>query len=197
MIASLFEPQTLPRFSVVVEDPAWPERGGGNRGAQMHYPVMTVRQIVNLPVRHCLAADCHLWLWTTDTFLPDAFRVLEARGVEYKRSWAWVKHDGRRLQTGLGQYARACHEWLILGTKGKTSLPDPHHRPPSVIMAPRGPHSRKPDEAWSVIETVSAGRTGPRLELNARQHREGWTAVGHETSGTTIEQFLRPYAWGR
>lgn len=190
----------LPRYSVVVEDPAWPESGGGGRGAQEHYPLMTVAQIVALPVRDCLADDAHYWLWATDSYLPAALQVLEARGCRYVRSFVWVKYvdeglEGGRLQLGLGQYARSAHEWLLLGTRGKTALPCPAKRPASVIVAERGKHSAKPAEAWDVIEAVSSGRTGPRLELNARTARPGWTAVGHETSGTTIEEFLKPYRW--
>lgn len=188
----------LPRYAVVVEDPAWPERGGGGRGAQEHYPLMSVADICALPVRDCLADDAHYWLWATDSYLPDALRVLEARGCRYVRSFCWVKAqaaEAERLQLGLGQYARGAHEWLLLGTRGRAAVPAPDQRPASVIVARRGEHSAKPDEAWRVIEAVSSGRLGPRLELNARTARPGWTAVGHETSGTTIEQFLQPYRW--
>jgi len=197
----LFPPHNLPRYSVVVEDPAWPESGGGGRGAQEHYPLMTVKQIIALPVVRCLADDAHYWLWVTDTHLPDAFDVLRARGVRYARSWSWVKCRTAEdvdditdadLQIGLGQYARSCHEHLILGTRGATSMPNPSRRPKSVIPARRGQHSAKPEAAWAVIEAVSAGRSGPRLELNARTERSGWTPVGH-AFGNTIEGFLQPY----
>lgn len=186
----------LPRFSVVVEDPAWPENGGGGRGAQEHYPLMKVADIKALPVVDCLADDAHYWLWATDTYLPDAIQILQARGCRYVKTFCWVKgvaHDaGISLQTGLGQYARSCHEFLLLGTRGVTALPAPAVRPSTVIVAKRAEHSAKPEAAWAVIEAVSSGRTGPRLELNARTERPGWTAVGHAT-GQTIEAFLAPY----
>jgi len=197
MTPTLFGAADLPRYSVVVEDPAWPEHGGGRRGAQNHYPLMTVAQIVALPVRECLADDAHYWLWATDSYLPQALQVLESRGCRYVRSFCWVKAEdwGEAVQMGLGQYARGAHEWLLFGTRGQAAVPDPAKRPASVIVAKRTQHSAKPDAAWHVIESVSHRRTGPRLELNARTARPGWTAVGHETSGTTIEQFLQPYRW--
>lgn len=191
----------LPRFSVVVEDSAWEERGGGGRGAQEKYPLMTVEAIRALPVVDCLADDCHYWFWVTDTFLPHAFPILKARGVRYVRSWSWVKARTAEdvedlteddLQMGIGQYARGCHEHLLLGTRGAASVPPPHLRPKSVIVDRREEHSSKPPNAWDVIEAVSSGRTGPRLELNARTARPGWTAVGTEF-GQTIEAFLAPY----
>lgn len=197
----LFPRSNLPRYSVVVEDSAWPESGGGGRGAQEHYPLMTVKQIIALPVVRALADDCHYWLWATDTHLPDAFDVMRSRGCRYVRTWSWVKcrtagdvdditEDD--LQMGIGKYARSCHEHLILGTRGATSMPSPATRPKSVIPARRGEHSAKPERAWEIIEAVSAGRVGPRLELNARVARPGWTPVGH-AFGTTIEGFLQPY----
>jgi N6-adenosine-specific RNA methylase IME4 len=188
--------QGLPRFAVVVEDPAWPENGGGGRGAQEHYPTMTVAAIRALPVVDCLADDCHYWLWATDTYLPDAFDVLKARGCRYVRTFSWVKGedlgDTIKLQAGLGQYARSCHEHLLLGTRGAAAVPFPALRPRSVIVAKRTEHSAKPAEAWDVIAAVSHGRPGPRLELNARTSRPGWTGVGHELN-QTIEGFLAPY----
>lgn len=48
----------------------------------------------------------------------------------------------------------------------------------SLIRAPRREHSRKPDEQYERIEALC---NGPRLELFARQQREGWTAWGNET----------------
>lgn len=200
----LFPRPDLPRYSVVVEDSAWPENGGGGRGAQTKYPTMTVKAIIALPVRLALADDCHYWLWVTDTHLPDAFDVLRARGVRYVRTWSWVKCrtaddvddiTDADFQIGIGQYARSCHEHLILGTRGSTSIPSPATRPKSVIPARRTEHSRKPEAAWAIIEAVSAGRVGPRLELNARESRPGWTPVGH-AFGTTIEDFLKPYREG-
>ena len=197
MTGNLWVPDDLPRYSVVVEDPAWPERGGGGRGAQEHYPLMSTDEICALPVRDCLAEDVHYWLWTTNRFLPDALRVLAARNCCYKTLFVWYKSTSAesRPQVGLGQYARGSHELLLFGTRGRPALPAPAVRPSTVIVAPRGPHSAKPEAAWQVIEAVSSGRNGLRLELNARQARPGWTAIGHESSGTTIEQFLQPYRW--
>lgn len=41
----------------------------------------------------------------------------------------------------------------------------------------RGKHSRKPDEAFDVFESVSPG---PRLELFSRRPRDGWSVWGEE-----------------
>lgn len=183
-------PDARPLYSVAVEDPAWPEHGGGKvkRGADRHYGLMTVEQIVALPIHRVMADDAHYWLWATDNYLHDAMHVLEARGFRYVRTFQWVKMDNGRLQTGLGQYGRGSHEHLLFGTRGKSAVPPPWFRPPSVILAPRTQHSAKPEAAWQVIEQVSSQRHGPRVEFNCRTPRAGWTGVGHDL-GISIEQF--------
>lgn len=189
--------ERLERFAVGVEDPAWPERGGGQikRGADRHYGLMSVADIIALPIRYVMADDAHYWLWATDNYLQDAFKVLEARGFRYVRTFVWVKGAANEpgdvtIQTGLGQYGRGAHEYLLFGTRGQACVPPPDRRPPSVILAKRGQHSAKPAEAWDVIEKVS--RPGPRVEFNSRVERLNWTAVGNETTGT-IEEFCSKY----
>lgn len=193
------------RYSVGVEDPAWPESGGGVRGADSKYPLMTVAAIVALPISFCMDTDAHYWLWATDNYLEAAFAVLRARGFRYVCSFVWVKTPtvrrvvGRlrfmdlrqfKLQRGMGQYSRKSHEYLLFGSRGAAAVPPPHRRPPSVIFGKRGDHSSKPYEAWEVIDKVS--RCGPCVEFNARERRLGWTPVGHEFN-ITIEQFCQPY----
>lgn len=204
-------------YRTIVSDPPWLERGGGKskRGADRHYPLMDKKRIaetMRLAPEWSLAPSCHLWLWATSNFLPDALWVMQALGFEYKTSAVWVKtdvvealaaenepveteplfdssgkHIGYRLieelnlrsgmQIGLGQYMRHAHEWLLLGTRGKAMVPEPANRMPSVIFAPRTKHSRKPIEAYRLIESTSPG---PRLEMFAREPRDGWSVFGNE-----------------
>jgi N6-adenosine-specific RNA methylase IME4 len=53
--------------------------------------------------------------------------------------------------------------------------------PPSVITSPRREHSRKPDEAYDLIERMYPEL--PKLELFARQARPGWDAWGNHAPG--------------
>jgi N6-adenosine-specific RNA methylase IME4 len=57
----------------------------------------------------------------------------------------------------------------------------PANRPSSVITAPRREHSRKPDEAYELIEQMYPEL--PKIELFARQRRNGWDAWGKEVPG--------------
>jgi hypothetical protein len=83
------------------------------------------------------------------------------------------------LQIGLGQYMRHAHEWLLLGTRGRAMIPEPANRMPSVIFAERTKHSKKPQEAYGLIERASPG---PRLEMFAREPRDGWDVWGNEVA---------------
>jgi hypothetical protein len=72
----------------------------------------------------------------------------------------------------------------------KRAQPAPRQlRPPravlssSVIRAPRRQHSRKPDKAYEIIERMYP--TLPKIELFARNVRDGWAAWGNQAPSTT------------
>jgi hypothetical protein len=79
---------------------------------------------------------------------------------------------------GLGFYCRTQHEHLLIATRGVRLHPSPSNLSSSVIYGPRREHSRKPDEAYEVIERMYPEL--PKLELFARKRRPGWTVWGNE-----------------
>lgn len=166
-------------YRCILLDCPWPERGGGRRGADMHYPVMSKSEIIR--TIYCSgvwdpANNAHLWSWTTDNYLKDALFVMEALGFRYVRTMAW--HKGGRF--GLGQYLRGAHELCLFGVRGRLSAMARDQ--PSAFDAPKRAHSQKPDESYSIIEKVSPG---PRLEMFARSHRPGWDSWGDEVDSAT------------
>lgn len=182
----------LKRYRCIVTDPPWPENGGGKskRGADRHYQTMSVRDIVALHQMHLGVQllgsvlnpnslideerGCHLWVWATSNYLPSALTLINHLGFRYIRDAVWVKVAKNKLQIGLGQYLRGAHELLLMGSRGPASVPEPHNIP-SVILAERTRHSRKPDASYKMIETVSPG---PRLEMFSTQTRDGWDRHG-------------------
>ena len=56
-------------------------------------------------------------------------------------------------------------------------VPKPENRPPDVFFAERGRHSEKPVVAYQLIEKMSPG---PRLEMFARDPRDGWDVWGND-----------------
>ncbi len=80
----------------------------------------------------------------------------------------------------MGYYFRQRHELLYVATRGAMPAPAPAARVDSVIEAPRQAHSAKPDSVYEVIERMYP--TLPRVELFARQRREGWAAWGNQSA---------------
>ena len=82
---------------------------------------------------------------------------------------------------GLGQWSRCEHEHLLVCRRGDIAVPAASARQRSVIYAPRGVHSAKPEAAWHVIETTSRATVGDvvGVEFFCRTPRTGWTGWGH------------------
>jgi N6-adenosine-specific RNA methylase IME4 len=168
------------RYAVLYADPPWHfevynEESGVERAAGNHYSTMSLDEISTLPIPSLATPDAVLFMWTTAPHLQESFQVFAAWGFEYKTNAVWVKD-----KIGLGYFIRGQHEHLLIATRGDMPCPLPANRPPSVINAPRREHSRKPDEAYELIERMYPEL--PKLELFARQQRPGWAAWGNETS---------------
>lgn len=191
-------------------DPPWAERGAGKskRGADKHYPVMTTQQILSTIMGSGLwtpdTRGCSVWMWATANYLADALWLMHRLGATYVTNVVWVKAERQKIiaqhlvtalhstvdvvvpeKPSLGQRVRMCHEHLLFGRIGKVPVPEPADRLPSVIYAPRGKHSAKPDEAYHLVETHDglAGNAKNALEWFAREQRPGWDSWGNEVPG--------------
>jgi N6-adenosine-specific RNA methylase IME4 len=164
------------RYPVIYADPPWKFQlyNGPDYDRSPDYPAMETEQICAMPIADIATPDAVLFMWTTPVHLPDALRVLEAWGFEHVTNVVWVKD-----KPGLGHWVRNQHELLIIARRGDMPTPLPANRPPSVINAQRREHSRKPDEAYEMIERMFPDL--PRIELFARSRRPGWDAWGNET----------------
>ena len=83
-------------YRVILADPPWSYRNGGNGAAKNHYPTLTTAglcalQIDDCPVNGLAAPDCVLLLWGTWPLVPDALQVMEAWGFTYVTGFPWVK----------------------------------------------------------------------------------------------------------
>ena len=177
-------------FRTIVADPPWKYGKWGkasekaflvsgiceetNKEIPMPYPTMSVDEICALKVGELAADDCDLYLWTTQKYLPDAFKVLAAWGFKYCQTLTWCK-----TPRGTGQGGLFCPttEFLILGRKGKMPKKARIDSTWWNVKRPHNSHSTKPEFFQDLIETVS---DGPRLELFARRPRDGWTVWGNE-----------------
>lgn len=162
------------KFGCIYSDPPWKYGNQATRAATSdHYRTLSVDELCNWPLSDYAADDAHLHLWTTNAFLPDAFRVIAAWGFEYRSCFVWVK-----TQMGIGNYWRVSHEFLLLGIRGNAKR---FHNRSLMSWAEfeRGKHSSKPEEVRGFIEAASLG---PYLELFGRKSVAGWTVLGNQVA---------------
>jgi N6-adenosine-specific RNA methylase IME4 len=165
--------ETPKKFRTILADPPWDIQQKGARGAEIHYDLMTLDQIKAMPVADLAAPDSHLWLWTTNASLRDAYDVAEAWGFTVRSPLTWIK-----FRLGLGNYLRNATEHLLLCTRGKA--PVNFRAQPTWINAPVQDHSHKPEEQYALVERISSG---PYLELFARRRPSSnapWAVWGNE-----------------
>lgn len=172
---SLVPLATIGRFPVLYVDPPWRYDFAADDAdvIENHYPTMTLDEICALPVSDVALEDCVLFLWTTSPKLEESFRVLNAWGFTYRTCAVWDKQ-----WIGPGYYFRQRHELLLVATKGTLPVPSPSNRPDSVFTEKRTAHSRKPEVAYRLIESMYPEL--PKLELFSRESREGWDSWGNE-----------------
>lgn len=170
------------KYDVILADPPWKYRNWSKRGegksAACHYDTMAVDDIMRLPVGNIAAKDSVLFMWATFPLLPQAFAVMRAWGFDYKTGGAWAKKTKNGKDAfGTGYIFRSAAELFLVGTRGHVSPLNRKTR--NIINAVAREHSRKPDEQYELIENLFPGTN--RIELFARQHREGWDVFGNET----------------
>lgn len=95
-------------YSVIYADPPWSYRqcgtGPKSRGnAVQHYHTMAVEDICALPIQRLAGGGCALFMWATFPTIPDALRVMQAWGFEYKTAaFVWVKKKPQERYPVLG-----------------------------------------------------------------------------------------------
>jgi len=159
-------------YEVIVYDPPWdygdeydPE---GWRGAPP-YPTMSLEEIA--ADFHGAADDCVLWLWTTHRFMRHSFGLLDGWGFQDKSILTWCKD-----RFGLGKWLRSQSEFCIMATRGQPKIHLTNQT--TVLHAKMREHSRKPDEFYTMVESLCLGSKYDRF---GREQRPGWIVGGNDT----------------
>jgi N6-adenosine-specific RNA methylase IME4 len=174
------------RFGCIYADPPWQYDNQATRASTgNHYSGMTVDELCALPVSQIAADDAHLHLWTTNAFLFDCQRIMEAWGFEYRSTFIWAKP-----QMGIGNYWRNSHEMMLTGVRGDAKRFNDHSMK-SWVIADRGAHSAKPEQVRQMIERAS---NGPYLEMFARRITTGWAAWGNQIERSMFDDAVREVA---
>lgn len=165
------------KYRTVVIDPPWEmkklEREVRPNQVEFDYPTMTVAEIKDLPIKElCIESGSHIYLWTTQKYLPISFQIFEHWGIAYIFTMVWHKSGGFQ-PFNLAQYN--C-EFVLFGRIGNLDFSTTKDFP-CCFEGERQGHSIKPDRFYEIVQRVSAE---PRLEMFTRKQREGFTVWGNE-----------------
>ena len=170
------------KYYIIYADPPWSfktySEKGKDRSPEKHYPVLSIADIIRLPVDSIAKDNAVLLMWVIDPLLDQAFKVIDAWGFKYKTvGFTWAKSNKTKpgFFTGLGYWTRGNPEMCLLATKGKPKRLS--KSVPQLVIDQRREHSKKPDIMYKHIENLLEG---PYIELFARQKVSGWDAWGNE-----------------
>lgn len=171
-------PITSPKgkYDVVVIDPPWDmkriemeERPGD---LEFDYPTMTEDELELLEIPS--AENCHLWLWTTQRFLPMAFRLCASWEFKYVCMFVWKKTKGMQ-PIGLPYYNAEFVLYCRKGTPKFTTTKD--FRVCNSWKKDSQRHSEKPEEFYDMVRRVTKGK---RLDMFSRRKIKGFSNWGLE-----------------
>lgn len=173
-------------FDLIVADPPWTYGSRGARSgrhAELDYPTMSVEEICALPVAQAAAETAILQLWFTGAFGEQAYQVCRAWGFEpvrIDRVWAKRKVNDKPHAV-TGPWGMTDCEFILLGTRGKANSTLLTSRSGYTLKHEQYPgrHSRKPASFYDEMEE-RFGNCQWRLEMFAREARDGWCRWGNE-----------------
>ena len=186
------------KYQIIYADPPWSykvwseDKTAAQGCAKRYYQTMSINDICAMPVKDIAAPDCKLFLWATPPCLPEAIKVVEAWGFEYKTvAFCWVKTNKKNFAPffGIGHWTASNAELCLAGMVKGGKLNRQSKSISQVILSPRNGHSKKPYEVRDKIVQLCGDL--PRIELLARQRTPGWDCWGNEvqSSGANVTPY--------
>jgi N6-adenosine-specific RNA methylase IME4 len=184
------------QYATIVADPPWQTTAGRDIGdyvraadgsqpfgvrdqASRKLPYKTMTLVEIMACAPPAADQAHLYLWTINRYLREAFDVIDAWGFTYSTMLVWAKNP---MGGGLGGVYGLATEYCLFARRGSRAEQGrigrnwwSWRRPYDERGKPK--HSAKPAEFYEMVEGMSPG---PRLEMFARAPREGWDVWGDE-----------------
>lgn len=168
-------------FDVIVADPPWDYNNDEWRETKqgtVPYPTLSLDELKDIDIP--AGDDCILWLWFTNAFVQEAAELVDAWGFEQKTILTWDKD-----WLGLGHWLQNQTEHAMLCVRGSPA--EDMAGESTVLRCQRESrdHSKKPEEFYELVERTCPGS---KLELFAREARDGWVGFGDEVeSGVGAE----------
>lgn len=164
-----------PPWELTTGPDAWGTKEKGNDS--LAYKTMSLERIKEMKVEASSAEDAHLYLWTTMKYVETSYDVARAWGFRPSTLLTWCKTPHG---VGLGGDFRITTEFILYARRG--NLEAKQICPTTWFNWPRGIHSKKPDEFYQLVESMTPAPHAEldRLELFGRARRAGWTVWGDE-----------------
>jgi len=169
----------IKKYDIIYADPPWKQAKGGkrrcrpNQGKDLDYPVLSIRDIKDILGNY---ESETLFMWTIDKFLFKAQEMGESLGFKLHARIIWDKTNG----IAPAFTVRYSHEYLLW--MYKSPMPkiekDVRGKYTTVLREKATKHSKKPVCAYELIESLYPHQS--RIELFARNRREGWASWGNE-----------------
>lgn len=180
---------TPKQFNVICADPPWPVPPPGSKGRNetewfWKGDVMSIGALALMDIPK--ADNSVLVLWCPGSALESGLLVMAAWRFKYKGHliWAKTRNDMVPRQRGVGWWTSNVHEIALIGFHGKspteTRAVDKCVLPSVVYSPARLNGGGKPDEVYEILKEQFKA---PRLEMFARERRDGWYCHGHEVPG--------------
>ena len=172
-------------YNLIYADPPWRQKRGGKKavrpntsGKPLIYQTCSLEEIkshLEKAVQHT-PENSILFLWTIDKYLFEAQTIAEDLGYKLHARMIWDKVTGIPAAFTV----RYGHEYLLYMYKGKL-IPvarEERGKIHTVFREKVKKHSQKPEIAYQIIERLYPDTE--KIELYARQERDGWDCWGNE-----------------
>ena len=178
------------KYQIIYADPPWQYgsksilNGKSDKSGELiedcQYTTTSTKELCKIDVKSISHKDCAMFMWVTDSHLPDALELIKAWGFTFKTiAFKWVKTTkSGETRKNVGPWTMKSCEVCLLATRGSMLKYKKVNNLSEMIFSDRSKHSKKPDEAREKIERLFGDL--PRLEMFARQKTEGWDVFGNE-----------------
>lgn len=171
-------------YNIIYADPPWKQTKGGLRKArpnqkrELDYQTISLEEIKDIlkSFRDKSVENHIMFCWTIDKYLFESEQMLKDLGYKIHARMIWDKTNG----VAPAFTVRYSHEYLLYCYYGKFTpiATEMRGKYTTVLREKATKHSKKPEIAYKMIEDLYPNTN--KIELFARNKREGWTSWGNE-----------------